>query len=137
MSNSHCSRLVPLLAGALLASLAVVCATVFVASARGGSSRIQTCYNPSAYVPPVNTSTWQSRGEGGYWCEWSADYTVRLYNNSGDTLAQSSGTTYDQFNFVFTSYTGCRGAVLKSWVYRNSLGAGASDTSGTTDACAY
>lgn len=112
---------------------AVLTLAISVSAAQTASKRTLACSNPSALVPPVDTSSWTALGHGEYFCDGWSEYTVRLYNNSGDTLAGLSSTAGGGgYVYVSTYWVACRGAVVKSWLYRSYLGSGASDS-----ACAY
>jgi hypothetical protein len=117
---------------------AALALAISVSAAQTASNRTLACSNPTALVPPVDTSSWQALGQGEYFCDEYSDYTVRLYNNSGGILAGiTSANPGGGYVYVSTYWVGCRGAVVKSFLYRNWLGSGASHTSGTNSACAY
>ena len=123
-------RSIPTLIAAC-AALAIALGIAFaVPEAR--SRALATC-NPTAYVPVISGSQSQAKGLGG--CEPGApswQYTIKLVNRAGDTLAQTSGGPWNGSHNVSTSTVSCAGAYVHSYLYMNVGGTGKSDTSGET-----
>jgi hypothetical protein len=122
----------------LIAACAVLAIALGIAFAvpDARSRALATCA-PTAYVPVVSNSQSQAKGTGT--CDSGAptwQYTIRLANHSGGTLAESTGGPWSGSHDVATSVVSCAGAIIHSYLYMNVGGTGKSDTSGETGACA-
>ena len=121
-------RSIPTLIAAC-AALAIALGVAFaVPEAR--SLALATCA-PTAYVPVISGSQTQAKGLGT--CEPGAptwQYTIKLVNRAGSTLAETTGGPWSGSHAVNTSTVSCAGAYVHSYLYMNVGGTGKSDTSG-------
>lgn len=124
---------------ALLAS-AVVAVIVAYQPSRAGSQTTRTLAgwcNPSS---PFHQLLGGHTGDGGGYITCDTDrvfnYTARLYNASGNVLAERSAqdgpwTTAEEFSPT----VGCAGAYVHGFIYVNYNGVGQSNTEQSADLC--
>lgn len=90
--------------------------------------------SPSHHVDTTNRTGY---GIGWVSCDTvrSYSYTVRLYNVSGNILAQRSGTDTAQLGYYQTGSVGCAGAWVHGFIYENFNGVGRSNTDTSSTLC--
>jgi hypothetical protein len=110
---------------------------VALTSARSAESRTAGFWcSPNAQTPTVSNGWGQAWGGVNCGAAVVYDYTIRLSNRAGDTLAQASGQEYDTA-LVYSPWAVCTGAYVHSFLYENDEGYGSSDTSPENSSCAY